>query len=269
MSLIYACIAPHAGDLIDNQNKIALTCQSMQEMGATLQALSPDVIIIINPHGFRVQNAISVSIAERATAEWSSDITLDFEMDHMLANVIADRATEMDVPIVRYIYGASGGPDCFIPLDWGAAVPLYFLGHRHKPKPKIVHISPMRLLPHQTHYDFGRALGRVLKDSAQRIALIASADQGHAHDANGPYGFDPASARYDLWMQDVINSNRLDDLLLADPVLVEHGRPDSLWPTLILAGALNEHPMKTRLLSYEINGYFGILCAEFLPLQRR
>jgi aromatic ring-opening dioxygenase LigB subunit len=33
----------------------------------------------------------------------------------------------------------------------------------------------------------------------------------------------------------------------------------------VLAGALAENPMKGRLLSYEVDGYFGILCAEFLP----
>jgi len=210
-----------------------------------------------------VQNAISVSIAEKGIADWAPNVRLDFDMDPPLANAIADKAAEMDVPVVRYIYGASAGPDCCIPLDWGAVVPLYFMGHRFTPRPKIVHISPMRTLPYQLHYDFGRALGRVLKALDKRIALIASADQGHAHDANGPYGFDPASARYDAWMQDLIRSNRLDDLLSADPALVENGKPDSLWPTLILAGALKESPMKAKLLSYEVNVYFGILCAEF------
>jgi aromatic ring-opening dioxygenase LigB subunit len=64
-------------------------------------------------------------------------------------------------------------------------------------------------------------------------------------------------------MQDVVRSNRLDDLLSADSSLVEDGKPDSLWPTLILAGALKEKPMTGTLLSYEVNVYFGILCAEF------
>ena len=267
MPLIYACIAPHAGDLIpktvEDKNIVALTRQTMQQMEKKLKALAPDVIVIINPHGFRVQSGISVSIAERATAEWSPNVRLDFEMNPELANAIADRATEMDVPVVRYIYGASGGPECFIPLDWGAVVPLYFLGHRFSPKPKLVHLSPMRTLPYQLHYDFGRAMGRVLKESDARIALIASADQGHAHNAGGPYGFDPASGKYDSWMQEVIRSNRMDDLLAADPDLVEDGKPDSLWPTLILAGALKENPMSGTLLSYEVNIYFGILCAEF------
>ena len=268
MPLIYACIAPHAGDLIpetiSDQNIVKTTRQSMREMGEHLEVLKPDVLVIVNPHGFRVQNALSISIAERATADWSADVKLDFEMDSALANRIADKASEMDIPIVRYIYGASSGPDCYIPLDWGAVVPLYFLGHRSaSAPPKIVHVSPMRTLPLSTHYEFGRALGSVIKDSEQRIALIASADQGHAHDAQGPYGYDPASAQYDAWIQDVIRSNRLDDLLSADMKLVEHGKPDSLWPTLVLAGILKENPMQAKFLSYEVNVYFGILCAEF------
>jgi aromatic ring-opening dioxygenase LigB subunit len=267
MTLIYACIAPHAGDLIpetvEDKNKVAQTRRSMQEMGATLEGLVPEVIVIINPHGFRVENAMSISMTERAIADWSPDVKLGFDMDVELAHSIADKAAEMNVPLVRYIYGSSGGPDCFIPLDWGAVVPLYFMGHHYKSKPKIVHISPMRLLPYQMHYDFGRAIGRALKESEKRVALIASADQGHAHNISGPYGYDPASAEYDKWMQETIRSNRLDNLLLANSRLVENGKPDSLWPTLVLAGALKENPMEVRFLSYEVNVYFGILCAEF------
>ena len=267
MTLIYACIAPHAGDLIpetvDDPNKVMLTRQSMHEMGATLEALTPEVIVIVNPHGFRVQNAMSVSIAERATAQWSPDVKLDFDMDVELAHLIADQAKEANIPVVRYIYGASGGPDCYVPLDWGAVVPLYFMGHRYQTKPRIVHISPMRLLPYQMHYDFGHSIGGTLRESDKRIAFIASADQGHAHNADGPYAFDPASAQYDAWMQEVIHSSQLEELLAADPFLVENGKPDSLWPTLVLAGVLKENPMRSRLLSYEVDEYFGVLCAEF------
>jgi aromatic ring-opening dioxygenase LigB subunit len=267
MPLIHASIVPHAGDLIPetvpDQNIVKHTRDAMYEMGEHLQALDPEAIIIANPHGFRVQNAMSISIAERAVADWSPDVKLEFEMEPSLANAIADRAEEMNVPVVRYIYGASGGPECFIPLDWGAVVPLYFMGHRFRSRPKLVHLSPMRLLPFATHYEFGRAIGRVINESKQRIAFIASADQGHAHNADGPYGFDLAAAQYDAWMQEVIRSGDLDALLSADPGLVENGKPDSLWPTLILAGVLKENPMVGRLLSYEVNVYFGILTAEF------
>lgn len=263
MPLIHACIAPHAGDLIDDPNKVDLTHQTLTAMSERLQALAPEIVLIINPHGFRVQEALSISVAERAVADWSPEVKLDFKMDADLAHEIADEVTTSNVPVVRYIYGASGGDACYIPLDWGAVVPLYFLGHRFTPQPKLIHCSPMRTLPLDTHYDFGRAIGRVLKASALRIAVVASADQGHAHDAHGPYGYDPASAQYDAWMQDVIRTGDLDKLLNADMDLVEAGKPDSLWPTLILAGILNENPMQAKLLSYEVNIYFGILCAEF------
>ena len=267
MPLIYASIAPHAGDLIpetvSNLAIVQQTRNAMLKMGEHLQSLNPETLVIANPHGFRVQNAMSISIAERATADWYNKVSLDFEMDPFLANAIADRAEEMNIPVVRYIYGASGGPECFVPLDWGAVVPLYFMGHSFTAKPKLVHLSPMRMLPYAAHYEFGRAIGRVLKESTQRVAFIASADQGHAHDPKGPYGFDPAAAQYDAWMQEVVRSGDLDALLTADPDLVENGKPDSLWPTLILAGVLRENPMPARLLSYEVDVYFGILCAEF------
>jgi len=264
MSLIHACIAPHAGDLIDDMNKVAPTRTSMNEMGAKLEALDPEVVVIVNPHGFRVSNAMNIAVTEKAIAEWSLDIKLDFDVDTSLANAIADKAEEMSVPIVRYIYGASGGDSCFVPLDWGAVVPLYFMGHKFENKPKIVHISPMKGLSLQTHYDFGRAIGHVINESDKRIAFIASADQGHAHNSEGPYGFNPASVKYDTWMKDIIRNGNLDELLNVDIKMVEDGKPDSLWPTTILAGVLRENPMKARLLSYEINVYFGIMCAEFV-----
>ena len=267
MPLIYVCIAPHAGDLIpetvQDQKTVATTREVMYRLGSKMEALAPDVVLIINPHGFRVHGALSISVAERARADWSPEIKLDFEMDSALAHILADKATEQNLPVVRYIYGASGGPDCFIPLDWGAVVPLYFMGHRFTSKPKLVHLSPMRTLPLGTHYDFGRAVGSVVKESALRIAVIASADQGHAHEPSGPYGYDPASAQYDAWMQTLVSKGNLDELLNADPELVENGKPDSLWPSLILAGILKENPMWARFLSYEVNVYFGILCAEF------
>jgi len=263
MSLIYACIAPHAGDLVDEPNKVNFTRQSMNAMGTKLETLKPDTIVIINPHGFRVQEALSISVAEHATADWSLDIRIDFEMDVDLAHAIADEATGTNVPVVRYIYGASGGNSCYIPLDWGAVVPLYFLGHRFASKPKLVHCSSMRDLPLATHYDFGRVIGRVIKASDKKIAFVASADQGHAHDANGPYGYDPASTKYDAWIQEIIRKGNLDELLNADLQLVEDGKPDSLWPTVVLAGVLKENPMQAKLLSYEVNVYFGVLCAEF------
>jgi aromatic ring-opening dioxygenase LigB subunit len=216
MPLIYACIAPHAGDLIDDLTKVDLTRQTMLAMGERLRTLAPEVIVIINPHGFRVQEALSISVADRATADWSPDVKLDFEMDSDLAHDIADEATTSNVPVVRYIYGASGGDSCYIPLDWGAVV--LFMGHRF-PKPKIVHCSRC-VITHSHTLQFGRAWTCIASD--KRIAFIASADQGHAH-AQWTVWIDPAS-KVHAWMQ--VIRNGFDE---CQSEWVEDSKPDGLW----------------------------------------
>ena len=70
------------------------------------------------------------------------------------------------------------------------------------------------------------------------MALIASADNGHAHDPDGPYGFDPAAEAYDAQLQEILDSGRLDFLPLAE--LVEPAKADSLWQLATLQGAVEE-----------------------------
>src|SRR6266508_1088467 len=106
MPMIYACIAPHDGNLIpetvDDNSKVALTRQVMRDMSARLQSLKPEIIVLIDPHGFRAQGAISVCTAEKAIGDWSPDVKLEFDLNPTLANEIADRATDREIPIVRY-----------------------------------------------------------------------------------------------------------------------------------------------------------------------
>ena len=94
---------------------------------------------------------------------------------------------------------------------------------------------------------------------AKRVALIASADHGHAHNADGPYGFDPAAAEYDALLQEILASERLDFLPLA--ALVEAGKADSLWQLLVLQGAVGE-TARADVLAYAAPTYYGMLVAE-------
>ena len=94
---------------------------------------------------------------------------------------------------------------------------------------------------------------------ARRVALIASADNGHAHDLDGPYGFDPAAAAFDARLQEILSSDRLDFLPLAE--LVEPAKADSLWQLLVLQGAVGESA-RADVLAYAAPTYYGMLVAE-------
>ena len=114
------------------------------------------------------------------------------------------------------------------------------------------------------HVRAGRALARAADEAGKRVALIASADHGHAHDADGPYGFHPAAAEYDRQVTELVQENRLAGLLELDPAFVDAAKADSWWQMLMLHGALADD-WDAEFLSYEASTYFGMLCAAYAP----
>lgn len=269
MPLVFGCIAPHGSqalpELATDPAEGAATRQAMAELGRLMAAQAPDTIVVLTPHGIRIEGMMCISVSTRAEGELGPDVKVDFEVDQELARAIADNSEAEGVPVAKVIYGASSGPGCCIPLDWGAIIPLRHMGHAFEPKPKIVAICPSRALSLEQMAAFGRAIALAAEASGKRVALIASADQAHAHQAEGPYGFDPAAPEYDRQMCEVVKADRLASLLAIDMNLVEAAKPDSLWQMLILHGALGVRPMKGELLSYEVPTYFGMMCAAYQP----
>jgi len=273
--LVYACIAPHGGEVIaelagDLAPRSAATRAAMEVLGRRMEAAQPETMIVITPHGVRVAGAVCVMTTERAVGvlegEQGGRVAVDMAVDSELGYNIALRAaTAFSVPVVTAIYGASGGDGCFTPLDWGAVVPLWFLGARWATPPSIVSMTPSRALTLKQLYDFGTAIAEAAAESTKRVALVASADWGHAHDPTGPYGYDPASAEFDAMVQDTIKANALDSLLTADLDFADRAKVDGLWQTVMLAGALRHTPMRGELLSYEAPTYFGMLVAAYEP----
>jgi aromatic ring-opening dioxygenase LigB subunit len=138
------------------------------------------------------------------------------------------------------------------------------MGGRAEPQVPAVVASPARDRPWDEHVRAGAAIARAADASPKRVALIASADHGHAHDPSGPYGFDPASAEYDGRMVELIGEDRLAELLELEPGFVDAAKADSFWQLLMLHGALETAgPWRSELLSYEAPTYFGMVCAAY------
>ena len=272
--LVFACIAPHGSEVIaelagERASSTALTRDAMEELGRRMEGAQPETVVVLTPHGVRVAGAVCVMTTQRALGLLEGEgrqgrVEVDMVVDTELGQRIADRAAQVyRVPVATAIYGASSGDGCYTPLDWGAVVPLWFLGARWPNPPATLSITPSRTLSLRQLYDFGTALAEVAAEMGRRVALVASADWGHAHSADGPYGFDPASAEYDAMAQEVIRANALDRLLDADLDFAERAKVDGLWQAVMLAGALRHTPMRGELLSYEVPTYFGMLVAAY------
>ena len=131
-------------------------------------------------------------------------------------------------------------------------MPLDYVKAKH-----VVVVAPARDRPLDEHIQLGAAIARATGD--RDVALIASADHGHTHDAEGPYGFDPAAKEYDALFQELLLRRPLDFRPLAR--LVEPAKADSLWQLLVLQGAVGESG-QADVLAYAAPTYYGMLVAE-------
>jgi aromatic ring-opening dioxygenase LigB subunit len=236
VSFVFACIAPH-GD-VDLAPGLRA---GMEELGRRFDAAAPEVAVVVTPHSVHVESHFAVVTAGKV-GEWQTDAAL------------ASAILEAPLPILGVSYGGNDAASAEFPLDWGTEVPLDFMR-----APKIVVVAPARDRSLEEHVQLGRVLARNEVLQGKRVALIASADHGHAHDPEGPYGFDPAAAEYDAQLQEILASDRLDFLPLAE--IVEPAKADSLWQLLVLQGAVGEEA-RADVLAYAAPTYYGMLVAE-------
>jgi len=275
--LVFAAIAPHGGMIVPelagaDLEKATLTRKAMEEMGRRMAAARPETVVVITPHGVRVSGMMCISATEHAFGELNDDdehptghIELTLDIDRDLALEIATLAHAEDIPLGLVGYGSSSGEASSLPLDWGALIPLWYMGGRADPPPLVVVITPSRQLPLAQLVTFGRCIAEAAAASGKRVGLIASSDLGHAHQRKGPYGYDPASARFDKLVCEAVKDQELTRLMGLDEHFIEAAKPDGLWQIVILHGAMEHTPMRGEFLSYQIPTYFGMLCAAYTP----
>jgi aromatic ring-opening dioxygenase LigB subunit len=278
MGLVFACIAPHGGMVVpllageDGQKALA-TRAAMEELGQRVAAARPETIVLVTPHGHRVDGVFSLLSNRRVLGALGREedrnensYSLVFEVDRELNDAIVEAARSQEVPVARVYYAVADDPTFHMPLDWGALVPLWFLGGMLVPRPKVVIACPDRgNMPWEIFPRFGLAIRKAAEALDRRIAFIASADLGHAHDAKGPYGYDVAAQEYDAALVEAVKAQDLARLLAFDLDWLKRASTDSYGQVLNLHGAIDGTGFRGELLSYEVPTYFGMMCVAYEP----
>jgi aromatic ring-opening dioxygenase LigB subunit len=268
VTLVFAAIAPH-GTLPEAPVLGAdATHAALATLGERFDAARPEVTIVLTPHNVHVEGHFAVVVAGTiagSLAEFDApSVHLSVPVDIGLALECVVALHDEGIPAVAASFGGNDPTGATAPMDWGVLIPLWAMGGRAEPPVPVVVVSPARDRPPEEHVRAGRALARAAAESVKRVALIASADHGHAHDAAGPYGFDPAAAEYDRQVVELVREDRLAALLDFDPAFVAAAKADSWWQLLMLHGALGDG-WRGAFLSYEASTYFGMLCAAYAP----
>jgi len=271
MGIVYACIAPHGSEAIpklagDKLDAFKETRNGMEKLGRQMKKHDAHTIIIATPHGLRLDQNIGIVTTQYSAGKLTDKgktISARFKCNRQLAQKIYQAAKKAELPVVAANYGTASGPASCMAMDWGVLIPLWFFTAQAKKKPRIIIVTPSREIPLAQLVEFGKIIAKVAETSRRNIAFVASADQGHAHDKVGPYGFHPAAKEYDELMVKAVKENNVKRMLTLDPKFVEDAKPDSLWQTAILEGILERTPMKARFISYQAPTYFGLMCADF------
>jgi aromatic ring-opening dioxygenase LigB subunit len=254
--IVFGAIAPHGNPVYEQPD--GPTANGMHELARRLEASRAEVAILATPHGTLLDGHFGVVRSSRLTEHPNQFVDASHlyegDGDPELADACVTALQAAGLPALGLTFGtvASGGST--MPIDWGAGIPLTFL------RIPAVIVTPCRALSNQDHVLAGEALALATGDRA--VAFIASADHGHGHTTDGPYGFSAHSAPYDDDIQDVVRRNALRELADWDPQRAADALADSLWQMLMLHGALGDG-FRAELISYEAPTYFGMLTAAF------
>jgi aromatic ring-opening dioxygenase LigB subunit len=274
MGLVFAAIAPHGGLAIEEacspeeRGLAAATRAGMNELAGEFAQADPQAVVIATPHNVHIPASMGVIVSGRVAGQLAGappSVALDMPTEITLAWLVLKHLLTAGVPASGISFGGNDPAEAVAPMDWGALIPLWFMGGRANPPVPLVVMTPARDLSAADHVRAGQAVAEAAEESGLRVAFVASADHGHAHDAQGPYGFDPAAKKYDQLICELIRTDRMDRLAGIPLELVESAKADSWWQMLMLHGA-TARGWHGRLLSYEAPTYFGMLTAAYWPL---
>lgn len=259
MPLTFAAVMPHGDALIPGlgapENGHPSLTEAMHTIAAEAKKQELDTLVIATPHGVAIEEGHSVAVSDRLAGA-VGHIELSATVDKSFSAEILGEAEQEEVDAVGIILQDSDT----LPMDWGTLIPAWFFAEVGALPPVVV-ICPSRGFGVESCAKIGELIAKIAESSEKRVGLVASADNAHAHQEEGPYGFHKSAKDFDQRIVEITNAGKWEDYLSLDETLIESALPDSPWQLAILAGAFRRVAFKPELVVYECPSYFGMMCA--------
>lgn len=254
MSITMAALMPHPPIVVPEVGKrnvetVSRTQRGMRDLARRVSDKSPEVLVMITPHGPVFRDAVAVLDGEDFEGDLGAfgadSVRFSYRGDGDLAQAIYEEASVSGVKMVKVSSD----------LDHGAMVPLYYL--REAGVRCSIVLLTIALLPVARLYALGQAIERAVSKLDRRAVLIASGDLSHRLTPDAPAGFDPSGKVFDDKIVDAIRKGDFEGILSMDQHLIERAGECGYRPLVMLLGALsNLGRVETEVLSYE--GPFGV-----------
>jgi len=257
----FATICPHPPIIVPGIGSSAdlkiveKTIKAMGNLAESFAEIQPETVILVSPHGPMEMDKMVInkaSLLEGDFRMFGNSVSFEFANDLDLVRKIENICKEKNIPL-GFVENFS--------LDHGALVPLSYLSKNYSDF-KLIHLA-FSYLDYRTHFNFGKAIGQVIKKSDKKIAFIASGDLSHRLTPEAPAGYSPKGKEFDKKLIELIKNEDIEGIFNLDPNLIEQAGECGLRSIIILFGVLDDFACKPEILSYE--GPFGVgyLVANF------
>ena len=277
MTIIGAFILPHGSLILDpsieDAGKPAENLHdAMKEVASIIKNLSPDLCLLITPHGLSHSNDFCFYNNHLAsgTAEWEgkySDFSVEVNIDNKFTELLMNYLQERKNPvgsITAFTQGVS------TPLRWGEVVPLWFLkaipcSYQIMSIPTRRYTQAKEMIPELQK--IGNDIQEYLTSMDLNVIIIISADLAHTHIPSGPYGFHEDAENFDSLIEKWAIRQETSILTEEALPLFDNALCCGYTGIIILDEILKKHDFKHSIHAYEHPTYYGMLIASFIEDQ--
>ncbi|HHU12122.1 MAG TPA: AmmeMemoRadiSam system protein A [Clostridiaceae bacterium] len=261
--LLGTAILPHPAIIVpeigkEEAKKAAATIDGARSVARRSAALKPDTFLVITPHGILFRDAISVLSETRLYGDFSRfgapELNYRFENAPDLLRAIFKLNVKPDFPFLDVDKDAARSYRESVSLDWGVLVPLYFLT-KEVPDAAVLPLAYGLLDPLELA-DAGLRLRQAIEATDRRVVIVASGDLSHCLKNDGPYRFNKMGPIFDDAIVRLVRNADLDGIIAFDPDISEPAGECGLRSFQMMAGAMQNLPVKATVFSYE--GPFGV-----------
>lgn len=258
----FVAITPHPPIIVptigrSNLNLCRKTVNAMKQIGEKFRAVKADTVVVISPHGPVQYDKFMINyspILKGDLSQFGDQRKFVFENDRELIDEIVSevRASKLPVGLVRELE-----------LDHGVLVPLYYLISEKDTSynPRLVHMS-FSMLPLEYHFQFGKALGKILQNSSRIVSFIASGDLSHRVTPDAPAGYSPQGRTFDRKLVDLLRQKNIEGILNLDFDFVQEAGECGLRSIVMMLGAISNLRWEVRSANYEAPFGVGYLVAN-------
>ncbi len=253
-------IIPHGDEILSLPN--AESKLMNRAISKVTRGDNSETILIISPHSLRIPNGLPVINTEYLSGRYRiGKVTI--RGDYKTDKVLNSRLVKASKRFMETNFVTTEGRLSKFPVDFGTLIPLTFFGKR-----SISMLGQWRTSNKSELMELGRKLYGVVSNVEQRVSVVFSADQAHAHLKTGPYGYDPRAEKYDRLVIDSIKNNSFDSLIKLNEDYLNGAKPDSYWNVLMFLGFVEAGGLVPRFHYYYLQEYFGMLLAT-AEIQRK